>query len=642
MKLEQNFLSLIFLLLIPGISFSQDQEIVLNNILDEQFGFKFEGLNEFDNLGRSITTGNINNDNYPDIIISAPQSYDFTGTVYVIFGNENIPKDKFELKNLDGSNGFVIHGQPDWLIGVNLHSNDLNGDGYDEIIIGSPLSHPNDINNAGSVHIIFGKQEPYEATVSLDALDPEDGLFISGIGVYNLFGNSITSADFNGDSISDLAIGATGIYFDNGLRGETYILFGTEEWSNFPIDISNLDGTNGFALRGTAPFALNTGDYNADDKPDLIIGNPQATKNFQGQAGETLVLFGKNEYDSLKYVSDLNNLKYVDNELQLPFSPEGLFFTGIIKDGLSGNSVSSSDYNNDGFDDILIGAPNIEINEQLFVGQTYIFFGYNFNFFNQYTSGSDSGLIKQLIIDSLQINIDPNDLKGITINGLENDDNFGASTFSFDVNNDGINDMLISAPSATRDNSILTGETYIIYGDEGLEYSTINLNNLTYHEGFSIKGGKSYMESGFSIAAVDLNNDHKTDLLIGAPDDSPNGIDAGGSVFVLTDFQNIGVATEKDLLLPSSLVLEQNYPNPFNPNTQITYALAEGAQVTLNVFNIMGQQVATLVNEHKSAGFHQESFDAGALSNGVYIAQIKATGSSGMNFNREIKMLLVK
>lgn len=94
--------------------------------------------------------------------------------------------------------------------------------------------------------------------------------------------------------------------------------------------------------------------------------------------------------------------------------------------------------------------------------------------------------------------------------------------------------------------------------------------------------------------------------------------------------------------LPEQFKLEQNYPNPFNPSTQITYALPEAAQVTLKVYNIMGQQVATLVNTDMSAGFHEISFDAGTLSSGMYIARMEAIGESGIRFDRELKMQLIK
>lgn len=94
--------------------------------------------------------------------------------------------------------------------------------------------------------------------------------------------------------------------------------------------------------------------------------------------------------------------------------------------------------------------------------------------------------------------------------------------------------------------------------------------------------------------------------------------------------------------LPEIFSLQQNYPNPFNPATQIKFALPEHANVKIQVYNIMGQQVATLVNTDMSAGFHEISFDAGALSSGVYITRMEAIGESGTRFNRELKMQLIK
>lgn len=109
----------------------------------------------------------------------------------------------------------------------------------------------------------------------------------------------------------------------------------------------------------------------------------------------------------------------------------------------------------------------------------------------------------------------------------------------------------------------------------------------------------------------------------------------------LMNSKRIGDMDEPEVL-PEEFAIKNNYPNPFNPATKIKYALPEAAEVTLKIFNIKGQEVATLVNTNLSAGFHEVTFDAGGLSSGMYIARMRATGNSGQIFTKELKMQLVK
>jgi len=94
--------------------------------------------------------------------------------------------------------------------------------------------------------------------------------------------------------------------------------------------------------------------------------------------------------------------------------------------------------------------------------------------------------------------------------------------------------------------------------------------------------------------------------------------------------------------IPKTYTLSKNYPNPFNPSTDIKYGVPEQAHVSLRIYNILGQKVATLINETKPAGYYTVHFDASNLASGLYIGRLAAKGKSGKKFVRDFKMQLIK
>jgi hypothetical protein len=97
------------------------------------------------------------------------------------------------------------------------------------------------------------------------------------------------------------------------------------------------------------------------------------------------------------------------------------------------------------------------------------------------------------------------------------------------------------------------------------------------------------------------------------------------------------VEEENNSATINNFELQQNYPNPFNPTTQIRFTLAEQSQVTLKVYNVLGKEIATLVNDIKGAGVHEVSFDGSGLASGVYFYTLQ-TGK----FTQTRKMILIK
>ena len=126
--------------------------------------------------------------------------------------------------------------------------------------------------------------------------------------------------------------------------------------------------------------------------------------------------------------------------------------------------------------------------------------------------------------------------------------------------------------------------------------------------------------------------------------ENSTGITHTGSTFYIDEL-SFGPATgveESFSVIPATFSLSQNYPNPFNPSTKISYQLPTDGMVRLEVFNILGKTVATLVNEEKPAGKFTVTFDGSAFTSGIYFCRINAISQNGKSFSQTNKMILVK
>ena len=99
---------------------------------------------------------------------------------------------------------------------------------------------------------------------------------------------------------------------------------------------------------------------------------------------------------------------------------------------------------------------------------------------------------------------------------------------------------------------------------------------------------------------------------------------------------------EINIDVPGEFSLNQNYPNPFNPSTKITFSLASDAKVTLKIFDVLGREVMTIINQDLTAGAHTYDFDATGLNSGAYFYKLEANGKGGNNFSSAKKMIILK
>jgi hypothetical protein len=94
--------------------------------------------------------------------------------------------------------------------------------------------------------------------------------------------------------------------------------------------------------------------------------------------------------------------------------------------------------------------------------------------------------------------------------------------------------------------------------------------------------------------------------------------------------------------LPLNFKLAQNYPNPFNPSTTISFGLPVNASVALDVYNLIGEKVASVYQGELNAGNYEYNFDASNLPSGIYVYVLNAVGSDMKQFNASKKMTLLK
>jgi hypothetical protein len=127
----------------------------------------------------------------------------------------------------------------------------------------------------------------------------------------------------------------------------------------------------------------------------------------------------------------------------------------------------------------------------------------------------------------------------------------------------------------------------------------------------------------------------------------PQRLVGQGSVTIVQRPAGLLIRAKAGEVLPEKFALEQNYPNPFNPTTTVAFALPVRANVNVEVYNVLGQSVRTLLNEDRPAGYHSIAWDgtnaAGhQLGSGTYFLFLTAVGDAGKSFNDVRKMLLMK
>jgi hypothetical protein len=188
-------------------------------------------------------------------------------------------------------------------------------------------------------------------------------------------------------------------------------------------------------------------------------------------------------------------------------------------------------------------------------------------------------------------------------------------------------------------------QTILINGTP-LNSSNVSISTVVDAYGtMTIPGGASYdaLRIREELTIVGITTVNYSFLSKQGAQVNVNAIDANPpssgmiSVDGTTYYDGLTTSVEQISGLPKNYSLNQNYPNPFNPTTNIEYSIPEASFVELKVYDVLGNEVATLVNQEQSAGVYRADFSGNALASGLYIARITAG-----NFTSTIKMILLR
>ena len=432
--------------------------------------------------GYSVSAaGDVNNDGYADVIVSAPGAK----TVLAYYGS---------LSGLSANSDWTITDDQDFSGFGDMVSSagDVNNDGYSDVIISASF-YDNGEFNEGKVFVYYGSASGLGATADWTKEPDQPHMY---------FGSSVACAgDVNCDGYSDIVVGETG--YSNGeiLEGRVCIYFGSELGLSSTADWAE-ESNQDWAQWGS--YVATAGDVNGDGYSDIIIGLPNY-ENGETREGRVLLYYGSasgpsdvadwskesdQEYaffgETVAPAGDVNNDSYSDIVIisrsghYTESTPDGdedrwtSFVTSVYygsvdglssnadwtidnsygsSDGFWGTTVSVSvagDVNDDGYSDVIVGNPSYDVDGRNY-GKVYVYFG----------SPSGLGTAADWSAEPDQ----PSLSFGYSVSGAG------------DVNNDGYWDVIIGAPGEGGDVAEVSGKAFLFYGSDDAEDSGNDTND---------------------------------------------------------------------------------------------------------------------------------------------------------------------
>jgi hypothetical protein len=484
---------------------------------------------------------------------------------------------------------------------------DVNGDGYDDLAVGAPGGN---FGKGNYVKLYFGGAQ----------FDTVADLKFTCEQVDSYFGRSIAGrGDVNGDGYPDIVIGAPYWWIGGkpyGVRnaGRIYVYFGGPTMDTIP-DLTMSPGSWQYEVGRSVAIA---GDVNGDGFDDILVGSPSDDSWGNGRA---YLFLGGTAMDSIA----------------------DAVFPGSEHFDMMGHSVApAGDVNRDGFADFLVGAPQglQSMQDPIFVGKACLYMGgtdvTNLQriVFDGDTSAhaeygwgvaglgdlnadgfGDFGIIAQKYVTIITGGASIADYVTVRFDELASYGDFVGCATSGDLNGDGLDDFCIGVEQS---NSSYTGAVLVFKGaqvPDTIPDQKILGSVLPSSFGSSISFVGNLTGSRYRFLAV---GDHETWGMYGGH----------GMVFLYRSPIVSAVKEQRSESAVPTLWLDNNYPNPFNSQTTIAFRVADPGKATLEVFSILGERVANLVDRFVGAASQTVRFDARSLPSGVYFYRLSTTKGS--------------
>jgi hypothetical protein len=463
--------------------------------------YEATGENSGDNFGCSVSSaGDVDNDGDDEILVGATSYSSSTGKAYMFYGDDG-DMSVWDQTWTGSSSGDIF--------GIVSSAGNVDGDSYDDIIIGAMWAS----SQYGQAYIYFG---------SVNGPSSSADVTITGESSSNRFGQSVSDAgNVNGDGYDDVIIGASGA----GSDGKAYIFNGRSSWSStYGASSASviLVGETDPANEAFGASVSSAGDYNKDNYDDVIVGSAYESALGGGdyeEAGRAHIFFGGSSMDAKVDVS----------------------MTGEASSDYFGWAVSNAgDYDDDGFDDVVVGAPYNDGPGNNY-GRAYV---YNFVDHVEHSymgllgySVSSAGLFNNDAYYDVVVG-DPfyepfiaeewgrayvfhggssmDSTPDVFLTSPQKDAQFGFSVASGDFNDDGDGDILVGAPSWDADpQTTNVGRVYLYYGND---IDPADADVIITGENAGDLFGYSVSSAGkwFGNPVTGINDDYE-DVLIGAP-----------------------------------------------------------------------------------------------------------------------------